>query len=192
MQNPFLEFSWISAIIYPILNFSVYYLLVPIAFLVIIGSSTGASSGDLIDLESNVILIHEFLSSSYLWIETIYPSLFEATKLAYKFFVVGLLGFGKSPNPSNCSYTVTQHVDTIEKSVVQPYKVNSFHLVTHSMGFIISLELAAKHQNMLRMITLLSLVSTLNSSTRFLYITKLTLYKEDSTMVNFVHRCFKP
>ena len=115
MQKPFLEFSWISAIIYPILNFSVYYLLVPIAFLVIIGSSTCASSGDLIDSESNVILIHKFLSSSSLRIEIIYPSLFEATKLAYKFFVVGLLGFGKSPNPSNCSYTVTQHVDTIEQ-----------------------------------------------------------------------------
>ena len=187
MQKPFLEFSWISTISYPTLNFSVYYLLVPITFLVIIGSSTCASSGDLIDSESNVILIHGFLSSSSLWIETIYPSLFEATKLAYKFFVVGLLVFGKNPNPSNCSYTVTQHVDTIEQSVVQPYKVNSFHLVPHSMGCIISLELASKHPNMLRTITLLSLVSTLNSSTRFLYITKLTLYKEDSAMVNFVH-----
>ena len=192
MQNPFLEFSWILAIIYLILIFLVYYLLVPIAFLVIIGSSTCASSGNLIDSESNIISIQRFLSSSSLWIETIYPSLFEATKLAYKFFVVGLLGFGKSPNPSNCSYTVTQHVETIEKSVVQPYKVNSFHLVTHSMGCLISLELAAKKPNMLRTITLLSLVSTLNSSTRFLYITKLTLYKEESAMVNFFHRCFEP
>lgn len=120
------------------------------------GSSTCASSGDLIDSESNVILIHGFLSSSSLWIETIYPSLSEATKLAYRFFAVDLLGFGKSPKPSNCSYTVTQHVDMIEQSVLLPYKVNSFHLVAHSMGCIIALALAAKHPNMLRSITLLS------------------------------------
>lgn len=120
------------------------------------GSSTCASSGTLIDSESNVIFIHGFLSSSSLWIETILPSLSEATKLAYRLFAVDLLGFGKSPKPSNCSYTVAQHVEMIEQSVLQPYKVKSFHLVAHSMGCIISLALAAKHPDMLKSITLLS------------------------------------
>lgn len=120
------------------------------------GSSAWTSSGSLIDSESNVIFIHGFLSSSSLWIETILPSLSEATKLAYRLFAVDLLGFGKSPKPSNCSYTVAQHVEMIEQSVLQPYKIKSFHLVAHSMGCIISLALAAKHPDMLKSITLLS------------------------------------
>ncbi|KAH9295692.1 hypothetical protein KI387_039280, partial [Taxus chinensis] len=113
------------------------------------GSHSCASSSD-------VIFIHGFLSSSSFWTETIYPKFSEAAKSNYRFFAVDLLGFGKSPKPLNCLYTVKEHVDMIEQSVIHPYHVKSFHLVAHSMGCIIALALASKYPNALKSITLLS------------------------------------
>lgn len=44
----------------------------------------------------------------------------------------------------------------IEKSVIHPFELNSFHLVAHSMGCVVALALAAKYPNSLKSITLIA------------------------------------
>ncbi|KAI7730902.1 hypothetical protein M8C21_013324 [Ambrosia artemisiifolia] len=101
----------------------------------------------------NVIFLHGFMSSSYIWTETIFPEL-DSSK--YRLFAVDLLGFGSSPKPRDCLYTLNDHLEMVEKSVIREFDLNSFHLVAHSMGCIIALALAAKYPNSLKSITLVA------------------------------------
>ncbi|KAL1563578.1 hypothetical protein AAHA92_06028 [Salvia divinorum] len=50
------------------------------------------------------------------------------------FIHVDLLGFGRSPKPEDCLYTLTNHVEMIERTVIVPFELDSFHLVAHSMA----------------------------------------------------------
>ncbi|KAL6988127.1 hypothetical protein U1Q18_013874 [Sarracenia purpurea var. burkii] len=104
----------------------------------------------------NVIFLHGFLSSSSIWIETVFPNLSEPTKRNYRLFAVDLLGFGRSPKPRNCLYTLRNHLEMIEKSVIYPFQLGSFHLVAHSMGCIIALALAAKYSKFVKSVTLIA------------------------------------
>ncbi|KAL7610451.1 hypothetical protein Lser_V15G09988 [Lactuca serriola] len=101
----------------------------------------------------NMIFLHGFLSSSFLWTESVFP---ELNGSKYKLFAVDLLGFGNSPKPRECRYTLNDHMEMIEKSVIHEFNLTSFHLVAHSMGCIIALALAAKHPNNLKSITLIA------------------------------------
>ena len=107
----------------------------------------------------NVIFLHGFLSSSSFWTETVFPNLSESAKQNCRLFSVDLLGFGRSPKPRDCLYTLKDHLEMIEYSVIGPYQLNSFHLVAHSMGCIIALALAAKHSKSVKSITLIAPVS---------------------------------
>lgn len=110
----------------------------------------------------NVIFIHGFISSSSLWTETVFSNLSEHSKQNYKLFAVDLLGFGASPKPMDCLYTLKDHLEMIEKSVIIPFKLNSFHLVAHSMGCVIALALAAKYSESVKSISLVAPVSHLS------------------------------
>lgn len=55
----------------------------------------------------------------------------------------------------------------IEKSVVLPLEMTTFHLVAHSMGCIIALALAAKYPKNVKSITLVAPVSTLDQTEYF-------------------------
>ncbi|XP_071703292.1 probable lysophospholipase BODYGUARD 4 [Rutidosis leptorrhynchoides] len=101
----------------------------------------------------NVIFLHGFMSSSLLWTETMFPQLASSK---YRLFAVDLLGFGNSPKPKDCLYTLNDHLEMVEKSVIREYNLNSFHLVAHSMGCMIAIALAAKHPNKLKSITLIA------------------------------------
>ncbi|KAJ0910285.1 putative alpha/beta hydrolase-1 [Helianthus annuus] len=101
----------------------------------------------------DVIFLHGFMSSSYIWTETIFPELVSSK---YRLFAVDLLGFGSSPKPRECLYTLNDHLEMIEKSVIREFDLKSFHLVAHSMGCIIALALAAKYPNSLKSITLVA------------------------------------
>lgn len=120
-------------------------------------ASLGSDHGD--TSVQNVIFIHGFLSSSSIWKETLFPNLSEHSKKNCRLFAIDLLGFGKSPKPRNCFYTLRDHLEMIEKSVILPYGVNSFHLVAHSMGCVIALALAAKHSGSVKSVTLIAPVS---------------------------------
>lgn len=104
----------------------------------------------------NVIFMHGFLSSSSFWTETVFPNISEPINHNYRLFAVDLLGFGRSPKPRDCSYTLKDHIEMIEKSVNYPFALDSFHLVAHSMGCIIALAFAAKHSNSVKSITLVA------------------------------------
>ncbi|XP_021288625.1 probable lysophospholipase BODYGUARD 3 isoform X2 [Herrania umbratica] len=69
---------------------------------------------------------------------------------------VDLLGFGRSPKPTDSLYTLREHVDMIEKSVLEAYKVKSFHIVAHSLGCILALAIAVKHPGSVKSLTLLA------------------------------------
>ncbi|KAF8379934.1 hypothetical protein HHK36_027399 [Tetracentron sinense] len=104
----------------------------------------------------DVLFIHGFISSSAFWTETVFPNFSNAAKSSYRLFAVDLLGFGRSPKPTDSLYTLREHVDMIERSVIEPYKVKSFHIVAHSLGCILALALAVKYPGSVKSLTLLA------------------------------------
>ncbi|KAF2288142.1 hypothetical protein GH714_004637 [Hevea brasiliensis] len=75
------------------------------------GDPTTANENCCGDLAENVIFLHGFLSSSSFWTETVFPNLSEPVKRNYRLFAVDLLGFGRSPKPKDCFYTLTDHLE---------------------------------------------------------------------------------
>ncbi|MCO5587710.1 hypothetical protein L7F22_041661 [Adiantum nelumboides] len=104
----------------------------------------------------NVVFIHGFLSSSLLWSEKVIPYFSDTAEATYRLFAVDLLGFGKSPKPTSCHYTMADHIKKIEEFVLHRYKIESFHLVAHSMGCLVALALAAAHVDSIKTITLVA------------------------------------
>lgn len=110
-------------------------------------------------MEEDVVFIHGFISSSAFWTETLYPNFSKVAKSKYRLLAVDLLGFGRSPKPADSLYTLREHLEMIETSVIEAYKVKSFHIVAHSLGCILALALAVKHPASVKSLTLLAPVS---------------------------------
>lgn len=106
--------------------------------------------------EEDVVFIHGFLSSSAFWTETVFPNVSEAAKSRYRLLAVDLLGFGRSPKPPESLYTLREHVEMIERSVLRRFQVKSFHIVAHSLGSILALALAVKYPGAVKSLTLLA------------------------------------
>ncbi|GAB2209880.1 hypothetical protein Droror1_Dr00027105 [Drosera rotundifolia] len=104
----------------------------------------------------DVLFIHGFISSSKFWTETVFPNLSSSAKSKYRLLAVDLLGFGRSPKPADSLYTLREHVEMIERSVLDQYKVKSFHIVAHSLGCILALALSVKHPSSVKSLTLLA------------------------------------
>ncbi|KAI3880708.1 hypothetical protein MKX03_008119 [Papaver bracteatum] len=104
----------------------------------------------------NVIFLHGFVSSSHLWTENVFHNLSEIGNQNCRLFAMDLLGFGKSPKPNNCLYTIKDHLEMVEKSVISQFELGSFHLVAHSIGCIIALGLASKYQKSVKSLTLIA------------------------------------
>ncbi|CAN1768517.1 Probable lysophospholipase BODYGUARD 4 [Linum perenne] len=115
--------------------------------------SSATGNGDAVE---NVIFVHGFLASSSYWTESVFPNLSEPGKSKYRVIAADLLGFGQSPKPMDCFYTLQDHLEKIEDSVVKPFQLKSFHIVAHSMGCIIALALAAKYSECVKSITLVA------------------------------------
>ncbi|KAA8525090.1 hypothetical protein F0562_007046 [Nyssa sinensis] len=108
------------------------------------------------NMQEDVLFIHGFISSSAFWTETLFPNFSNSAKSMYRLFAIDLLGFGRSPKPTDSLYTLREHLDMIERSVLEPYKVKSFHIVAHSLGCILALALAVKHPGSVKSLTLLA------------------------------------
>ncbi|XP_040257460.1 probable lysophospholipase BODYGUARD 4 isoform X1 [Aegilops tauschii subsp. strangulata] len=106
------------------------------------------------DRGDDAIFIHGFTSSSSFWAQTVFPE--PAAANHRRLIAVDLLGFGDSPKPANCAYTLRDHVEAIERSLVDPLHLGSFHLVSHSMGCTIAIALAAKHPARVKSVTLVA------------------------------------
>ncbi|KAK6935614.1 Alpha/beta hydrolase fold-1 [Dillenia turbinata] len=104
----------------------------------------------------DVLFIHGFISSSKFWTETLFPNFSSNAKSNFRLFAVDLLGFGRSPKPTDSLYTLREHVDMIERTVLEQHKVKSFHIVAHSLGCILALALAVKHPGSVKSLTLLA------------------------------------
>ncbi|XP_058104963.1 probable lysophospholipase BODYGUARD 3 [Magnolia sinica] len=104
----------------------------------------------------DVLFIHGFISSSAFWTETVFPNFSESTKSKYRLLAIDLLGFGRSPKPTDSLYTLREHVEMIERSVLEPYRVKNFHIVAHSLGCILALALAVKYPGAVKSLTLLA------------------------------------
>jgi pimeloyl-ACP methyl ester carboxylesterase len=107
-------------------------------------------------VEEDVLFIHGFISSSAFWTETVFPNFSSDAKSRYRMFAVDLLGFGRSPKPADSLYTLREHLEMIERSVLEPYKVKSFHIVAHSLGSLIALALAVKYPGAVKSLTLIA------------------------------------
>ncbi|KAL8094495.1 hypothetical protein AgCh_036140 [Apium graveolens] len=114
------------------------------------------AEGTLDNAEENVIFIHGFISSSAFWTETLFPNFSKSAKSRYRLFAIDLLGFGKSPKPNDSLYTIWEHLQMIERSVLERNKVKSFHIVAHSLGCIIALALAVKYPDSVKSLTLVA------------------------------------
>ncbi|CAO2837795.1 unnamed protein product [Amaranthus hypochondriacus] len=114
----------------------------------------GAKPGD--KTSEDVLFIHGFISSSKFWTETLFPNFSGATKSKYRLFAVDLLGFGRSPKPADSLYTLREHVEMIERSVLEMHRVKSFHIVAHSLGCILALALAVRHPSKIKSLTLIA------------------------------------
>uniref|UniRef100_A0A0D9WLE7 AB hydrolase-1 domain-containing protein n=1 Tax=Leersia perrieri TaxID=77586 RepID=A0A0D9WLE7_9ORYZ len=104
----------------------------------------------------DVVFIHGFISSSVFWTETIFPVFSTAARGRYRMFAVDLLGFGRSPKPADSLYTMREHVEMIERSVLQRYRLRKFHVVAHSLGSVLALALAVKYPDAVKSLTLLA------------------------------------
>lgn len=111
------------------------------------------------NVEESVIFIHGFISSSAFWTETLFPNFSESVKSRYRLFALDLLGFGKSPKPIDSLYTIREHLEMIERSVLERNKVKSFHIVAHSLGCILAIALAVKYPDSVLSLTLIAPVS---------------------------------
>ncbi|KAK1273467.1 hypothetical protein QJS04_geneDACA010799 [Acorus gramineus] len=108
------------------------------------------------NVKEDVLFIHGFISSSKFWTETVFENFRDETKRDYRLIAVDLLGFGRSPKPADSLYTLREHLDMIERSVLEPYNVKSFHIVAHSLGCILALAIAVKYPNSIKSLTLLA------------------------------------
>ncbi|KAG6407741.1 hypothetical protein SASPL_130738 [Salvia splendens] len=89
-------------------------------------------------------------------VETLYPKFSKSTKSKYRLFAMDLLGFGRSPKPTDSLYTLREHLEMIQPSVLVPYDVKSFHIVARSLGCILALALAVSHPSAIKSLTLLA------------------------------------
>lgn len=110
-------------------------------------------------MQEDVLFIHGFISSAAFWTETLFPNFSKSAKSKYRLFAIDLLGFGRSPKPADSLYTLREHLEMIERSVLEPNKVKSFHIVAHSLGCILALALAVKYPGSVKSLTLLAPVS---------------------------------
>ncbi|WP_423919598.1 alpha/beta fold hydrolase [Frigoribacterium sp. 2-23] len=85
-----------------------------------------------------VVLLHGVASSSVTF-QNVVPLIAPHHRVV----AIDLLGFGDSPMPPGCEYTIEEHVDAIERTLRSLRLPGPITLVGHSMGSLIAARLAA-------------------------------------------------
>ena len=88
-----------------------------------------------------VILVHGIASSSVTF-KTLIPRLTPN----HRVIAVDILGFGESPAPVDCEYTLEDHVDALTATIRSLKLTEPFTLVGHSLGSLIVSRLAATYR----------------------------------------------
>lgn len=100
-----------------------------------------------------VVLLHGIAATSNTW-------KFVITDLdvnKYRVITLDLLGFGKSPKPKSCGYSVDDHCAYVNRTLKKLKVRKPFILAGHSMGSIISTHYATKYAKDVSDLFLLSL-----------------------------------
>jgi pimeloyl-ACP methyl ester carboxylesterase len=87
-----------------------------------------------------VILIHGIASSS-----NTFNELVPLLTAKHRVIAIDLLGFGESPTPAHCTYTIDEHVQAVAATIDTLGLRAPFVLVGHSMGSLISARYAAQN-----------------------------------------------
>ena len=85
-----------------------------------------------------VVLLHGVASSSVTF-QNVVPLIAPHHRVV----AIDLLGFGASPMPPDCEYTIEEHVDAVERTLRSLRLSRPITLVGHSMGSLIAARLAA-------------------------------------------------
>jgi len=100
-----------------------------------------------------IILLHGIAATSKTW-----DSLIKEIDLKkYRVISIDLLGFGKSPKPINCGYTIEDHIKYIRKTIKKLKVDKPYKIVGHSMGSIIAARYCRMYFKEIDKIYLLSL-----------------------------------
>lgn len=83
-----------------------------------------------------LVLIHGMAASHHYW-----DQFLPYIPNTYQIIMIDLLGFGNSPKPKNTTYNLKNHCDPIIE-LLNRLKIKDMTIIGHSMGAIISLELA--------------------------------------------------
>lgn len=81
-----------------------------------------------------IVLLHGIAATSRTWGLLIK----ELDLKKYRVISIDLLGFGKSPKPINCKYTIEDHIKYIRKTIKKLKISKPYKIVGHSMGSIIA------------------------------------------------------
>lgn len=98
-----------------------------------------------------VVLIHGVASSSITF-QNVLPLLTPT----HRCVAIDLLGFGESPVPPDCEYTLEDHVQAVAQTVKSLKFKEPFALVGHSMGGLIAPRYAATHPKLVNKLVLVS------------------------------------
>lgn len=105
-----------------------------------------------------IVLIHGIAATSKTW--DIF--LKEIDTKAYRVVAIDLLGFGKSPKPKKCEYSVDDHVEYLDRTIRRLRIHTPFILIGHSMGAIIAARYNCQYRKKIKEIFLLGLPLYIN------------------------------
>jgi pimeloyl-ACP methyl ester carboxylesterase len=98
-----------------------------------------------------VVFLHGIAASGEDWRPFI-----DVFSAQYHCVLIDLLGFGQSPKPQWCSYTMDDHMRSLYHTMNKLHLGKRFTLVGHSLGSLLASRYATEHQSSLARLILLS------------------------------------
>uniref|UniRef100_A0A0G4GFN4 AB hydrolase-1 domain-containing protein n=1 Tax=Chromera velia CCMP2878 TaxID=1169474 RepID=A0A0G4GFN4_9ALVE len=104
-----------------------------------------------------VIMIHGLLSTSAFWIEGVCKHLSASALRKFCIFCPDLIGYGRSENVhSSTYYSMREQARRVWSDVVERFQLSHIHLVGHSFGGLVALQMAADHKERVKSVLLYS------------------------------------
>ncbi len=100
-----------------------------------------------------LVFLHALGASSRYWNDRL-----GALAATHRCVLPDLLGFGQSPKPSDCAYTIGDYLDTLSTTLIgQGLASRPIMLVGHSLGAILAIEFARRFPEYVRGVIVLGL-----------------------------------